>query len=88
MNYRRLRDAIDRDHARDEKARRERSTLMQATRILGVLGFTLVLPMVGGAYLGHWLDSLAEGYSVRWTVGFILLGLALGVVNAWLILRE
>ncbi len=88
MNYKKLHDAIDRDHARDEKARREQSTLMQATRILGVLGFTLVLPMVGGAYLGHWLDSMATSYSVRWTVGFILLGLVVGAVNAYLILRE
>lgn len=88
MNYRRLHDAIDRDRARDEKARRERSTLMQAARILGVLGFTLVLPMVAGAYLGHWLDSMASGYSVRWTVGFILLGLVVGAVNAYLLLRE
>ncbi|MGD1983708.1 MAG: AtpZ/AtpI family protein [Chromatiaceae bacterium] len=44
--------------------------------------------MVGGAYLGHWLDSLLEGYSMRWTLSLILLGLVIGAVNAWLLIRE
>ena len=35
----------------------------------------------GGAYLGRWLDGLSEGYSVRWTINLIILGLALGVVQ-------
>ena len=39
------------------------------------------MPLVGGAYLGRWLDSLSEGYTVRWTVNMILLGLAVGVGN-------
>ncbi|AZZ90360.1 AtpZ/AtpI family protein [Hahella sp. KA22] len=88
MEYKRLRDNLERDKARLDKAGRERSTLMQATRILGVLGFLFVLPVIGGAYLGHWLDGLGDGYSVRWTVGFILLGIVVGGVNAYLALRE
>jgi Putative F0F1-ATPase subunit Ca2+/Mg2+ transporter len=41
-----------------------------------------VLPVVAGAYLGRWLDSLVAGYSVRWTVSLILLGVVVGAVNA------
>jgi ATP synthase protein I len=47
-----------------------------------------VLPVVGGAYLGQWLDSLLAGYSIRWTVSLILLGVFLGAVNVYLFIRE
>lgn len=88
MVYEQLDKDVQRDENRKAKALKERSTLMQATRILGVLGFMLVLPIIAGAYIGHWLDSGAEEYSVRWTVGFILLGVVVGVINAYLMLRE
>ena len=48
----------------------------------------VLLPLIGGAYLGRWLDGLHEGYSVRWTVNLILLGLALGVLNVYLFIRR
>lgn len=47
----------------------------------GTAGLLLCVPLVGGAYLGRWLDSLSQGYSVRWTVNLILLGLGVGVGN-------
>ena len=43
---------------------------------------------MGGAYLGHWLDGLVEGYSVRWTVSLILLGVFIGGLNVYLFIRE
>jgi len=47
-----------------------------------------VLPVVAGAYLGHWLDNLAEGYSVRWTLSMIILGVFIGAVNVYLFIKE
>jgi ATP synthase protein I len=47
-----------------------------------------VLPVVGGAYLGHWLDSLVEGYSTRWTMSLILLGVIVGALNVFVFIRE
>jgi ATP synthase protein I len=61
---------------------------MAQTIYLGTLGLVFVLPVVGGAYLGHWLDSLIEGYSMRWTLSLIFLGVVIGAVNAWLLIRE
>jgi len=61
---------------------------MAQTVYLGTLGLLLVLPAVGGAYLGHWLDSLAAGYSIRWTVSLIVLGIALGAFNVYFFLRD
>ena len=83
-----LNKRIERQAQRLLKADRERPTLMAQTIYLGTLGLVFVLPVVGGAYLGHWLDSLIEGYSMRWTLSLIFLGVVIGAVNAWLLIRE
>ena len=71
-----------------QKAERDRSTLLSQTVYLGSLGLVFVLPLVGGAYLGQWLDGLAEGYSVRWTVSLILLGIFVGAMNVYYFIRD
>lgn len=48
----------------------------------GTLGLLFVTPIVLGAYLGRWLDTLIQGYSVRWTISFIVLGIVTGAYNA------
>lgn len=71
-----------------KKAERDRPTLMSQTVYVGTLGLVFVLPVVGGAYLGRWLDSLASGYSVQWTLSLIFLGIVVGAVNVYLLIRE
>ena len=83
-----LNERIERQAQRLRQADRERPTLMAQTIYLGTLSLVFVLPVVGGAYLGHWLDSLIEGYSMRWTLSLIFLGVVVGAVNAWLLIRE
>ena len=36
----------------------------------------------------HGLDSLVEGYSIRWTVSLILVGVFIGAMNVYLFIRE
>ena len=79
---------IDRQARRMAAAERQRPTLLRHTVYLGTLGLLFVLPVVGGAYLGHWLDSLFSGYSIRWTMSLIVLGLVIGIVNVYLFIRE
>lgn len=79
---------VERQARRMQKAERERPTLIGQTVYIGTLGLLLALPVVGGAYLGRWLDSLAGGYSVRWTVSLIVLGIVVGAVNVYLFIRE
>ena len=71
-----------------KKAERERSTLMSQTIYIGTLGLVFVLPVVAGAYLGNWLDNLVAGYSIRWTVSLILLGVIIGMLNVYFLIRE
>jgi ATP synthase protein I len=84
----RLRRSIERQAKRMEQAERERPTLMSQTVFLGVLALLLVMPVILGAYLGRWLDTLCQGYSVHWTIGLILLGLVVGIFNVYFFLRE
>lgn len=54
----------------------------------GMLGLLFAVPIVAGAYLGRWLDSLVTGYSVRWTLSLILLGIAIGGYNVYRFLKD
>jgi len=83
-----LHDEVARQARRLRDAERERSTLMAQTIYLGTLGLVFVLPVVGGAYLGSWLDGMIEGYSMRWTLSLIFVGLVIGAVNVWLMIRD
>jgi ATP synthase protein I len=83
-----LRKQVERQARRMQKAERERPTLMGQTVFIGTLGLLLVLPVIGGAYLGQWLDSLATGYSIRWTTSLILVGVFVGALNVYLFIRE
>jgi ATP synthase protein I len=85
---RRLRQQVERDARRlDEAGRRRRGVLAQA-RFLGSLGLVMVLPMVAGAYLGRWLDERLPGYSQSWTLSLLLLGVLVGAINVYLMLRD
>lgn len=83
-----LRKRVERQARRMRRAERDQPTLIGQTVYVGTLGLLIVLPVIGGAYLGHWLDELVQGYSVRWTVSLILLGVIVGTVNVYLFVRE
>lgn len=83
-----LRRQVERQARLMRKAERERPTLVGQTVYLSMLGLLFVLPVVGGAYLGHWLDGLATDYSARWTFSLILVGVFVGALNIYLFIRE
>jgi len=83
-----LRQKIERQARRMRQARKEQPTLLAHTVYVGTLGLLFTLPVVGGAYLGRWLDSLLEGYSVRWTLSLIITGVVVGAVNVYLFVRD
>jgi len=83
-----LRKQVERQARRMKKAERERPTLIGQTVYIGTLGLLFVLPVIGGAYLGQWLDSLVTGYSIRWTTSLILVGVFVGGLNVYLFIRE
>jgi ATP synthase protein I len=83
-----LQQRIDEQVERLKQAERDRPTLLAQTTYIGTLGLLFVLPVIGGAYLGRWLDSMMAGYSMRWTLSMIFLGLVVGAINVYLYVRE
>lgn len=48
----------------------------------GMIGWSVAVPTVGGAFLGLWLDRVAP-QEFSWTIALILGGVAVGVMLAW-----
>lgn len=84
----RLEEQVEKAAKLLERAEKERPTLLAQTAYVGVLGLLFVLPVIGGAYLGRWIDGLFEGYSMRWTLSLIFLGIVIGAVNVYYFIRE
>ncbi len=50
--------------------------------MMGLIGWSVVVPTLLGTALGIWLDShYPSGYS--WTLMMLVIGLILGCLNAW-----
>ncbi|RPI63486.1 MAG: F0F1 ATP synthase subunit [Planctomycetaceae bacterium] len=50
--------------------------------MMGLIGWSVVVPTLLGAALGFWVDKRHSG-SYSWTLMLLLIGLVLGCVNAW-----
>ena len=85
---RELERSVERDAGRMRKAEREQESLLVQTVYLGTLGLVFVLPVVAGVYLGHWLDGMTAGYSMRWTLSLLFLGLVVGAFNVYFLIRS
>ena len=66
-----------------EKGRRERgASFWSYLGLIGTVGWSVVVPMVLGIFLGLWIDRrFAGGY--KWTLGLLVFGLGIGCMNAW-----
>jgi len=54
----------------------------QNLAMIGALGWTIVTPTLIGIFAGRWLDEKL-GSGIFWTLGLLMLGLALGCTLAW-----
>ena len=87
-NHHKLQQQVEQQARRMKQAEQDRPTLIGQTIYVGTLGLMFVLPVVGGAYLGRWIDELASGYSIRWTISLILLGVFIGMFNVYYLIKE
>lgn len=78
---------LQRDIARQQKGKTH-NLLWGLIMYGGTLGLLMVVPIVAGAYLGHWLDSQSPEYGTRWTVSLIVLGVVIGLWNVVRFIRE
>lgn len=50
--------------------------------MMGLIGWSVVVPTLVGTAIGIWLDKAYPG-AHSWTLALLMAGLALGCVNAW-----
>ncbi|MDP1863570.1 MAG: AtpZ/AtpI family protein [Thiobacillus sp.] len=69
--------------ARKLKAQRHvTQTVWSGLGMMGLVGWSVVVPTLLGAALGIWIDEHYPG-SHSWTLALLTIGLGLGCVNAW-----
>jgi ATP synthase protein I len=69
--------------ARKLKARRSASQgVWYGLGMMGLIGWSVVIPTLLGAALGIWLDQQYPGKHA-WTLALLMAGLAIGCLNAW-----
>jgi ATP synthase protein I len=64
------------------QARRTPAQVWSGLGMLGLIGWSVCLPTLLGAWLGQWLDKRHPG-AHPWTLILLVAGLCLGCANAW-----
>jgi ATP synthase protein I len=74
-------------HARRMKSTRDHPapSPLRGISTFGMVGWSVAVPTVGGAFLGMWLDRVAP-QTFSWTIALILGGVVLGafIAGAWI----
>lgn len=84
----RLKKKIESQIKRIKKAEHDRPNLLSQTVYIGTLGLVMVLPVIGGVYLGRWLDGMMAGYSMRWTLSLLFIGVVVGIFNVFFLIKD
>ena len=75
-------DEVGTKVARKLKARKSTQGVWFGLGMMGLIGWSVVVPTLLGAALGLWLDKHHPGKH-SWTLALLVVGLAIGCVNAW-----
>lgn len=76
-------DQVAAKAARKLRARRHtRSGVWFGLGMMGLIGWSVVVPTLLGAALGLWLDKQHPGEH-SWTLALLVAGLTIGCLNAW-----
>ncbi len=84
----RFRDEIERKTKRKLRARhRPGRGIWYGLGLMGLVGWTVAIPVLIGVAIGVWLDR-SMGTGVAWTLSLVVLGFAVGCLNAWYWVRR
>jgi len=75
-------DQVGAKAARKLRARHSTQSVWFGLGMMGLIGWSVVVPTLLGAALGLWLDKQHPGKHA-WTLALLVVGLAIGCVNAW-----
>ena len=74
--------AVGAQAARKLRAQRNPQGVWFGLGMMGLIGWSVVVPTLCGAALGIWLDNHHPGKH-PWTLALLVAGLAIGCLNAW-----
>jgi ATP synthase protein I len=81
-----MRRAVQRDMRRYDSREPTDRSFWRSLSVLGSIGWPIALTMVGGAWLGRWLDRQWDT-GVRLTLILVFVGAVLGGSVAWSIIQ-
>jgi ATP synthase protein I len=81
-----LRDSVRRDMRRHRARESGDRSFWRSLSVLGAVGWPIVVMMVGGAWLGRWLDRQWDT-GVRVTLVLVFVGALLGGSAAWSVIQ-
>ena len=87
-NRQNLKKKIDNQVKRIKKAEHDRPNLLSQSVNLSTMVLVMLLPIIAGVYLGHWLDGMIEGYSMHWTLSLLIIGIVIGIFNVYFLLKD
>lgn len=67
--------------------RKSKDRFIESLSLVSNIGFTLCVPIVGGAFLGKYLDSKFASVP-KITLSLIFLGMILGAVNVYHLIKQ
>lgn len=74
-------------HRKSERMRKGRAArrrgLIFGLGFIGVIGWSVAIPILLGVALGLWLDRTAPA-AFSWTLSMLAVGVTVGAVNAWM----
>ena len=73
---------VDAKAARKLRARNSTQGVWFGLGMMGLIGWSVVVPTLVGAAVGIWLDNSHPG-SYSWTLMLLVIGLVIGCLNAW-----
>lgn len=69
------------------EARRRSDSVWFWLGMLGLIGWSVAIPTLAGVALGVWLETVAPA-DFSWVLTMLVVGLSLGLLNAWLWVRR
>ncbi len=73
---------VEAQERRKLRAARKHSYVWSGLGMLGLVGWSVGIPTLLGAFLGMWLDR-RHPTSRPWTLTLLFAGLCVGCINAW-----
>ncbi|MFO7973328.1 MAG: AtpZ/AtpI family protein [Candidatus Hydrogenedentota bacterium] len=76
--------AVSKKAERKIRGRQERERAIWSwLGMMGLVGWSVSIPTLAGLALGVWLDKRLPGETISWTLTFLIIGVALGCLQAW-----